>query len=168
MINEKKISVIVPAYNEEKLISKTVNTIPDEVDSIIVINDASTDSTKKVVENLIKENKKLILINHEKNQGVGSALRTGYEKSIELNYDITVVMPGDAQALPEDFFNIVIPVVNNEADYSKGNRLNHKKVKEIMPRYRFIGNTLLSLFEFLPWGWSQIMGRKIVCFCCQY
>ena len=161
MINEKKISVIVPAYNEEKLISKTVNTIPAEVDSIIVINDASTDRTKEIVEELKKENKKLLLINHEKNSGVGSALRTGYEKSIELNYDITVVMPGDAQALPEDFLNIVMPVVKNEADYSKGNRLNHKKVKEIMPRYRFVGNTLLSLFTKFASGYFKIMDPQM-------
>ena len=126
MINEKSISVIIPAYNEELLIEKTINTMPDEADILIIVNDASKDNTKKVVENLQKTNEKILLINHDKNEGVGSALITGYKKSLELNYDISVVMPGDAQALPKDFLNIVNPVANDLVDYSKGNRLKHK------------------------------------------
>ena len=108
MINEKSISVINPAYNEELLIEKTINTMPDEADILIIVNDASKDNTKKVVENLQKTNEKILLINHDKNEGVGSALITGYKKSLELNYDISVVMPGDAQALPKDFLNIAL------------------------------------------------------------
>ena len=70
MINDKKIAVIIPAYNEELLISKTINTMPNEADLLIVINDASKDSTESVVSDLKKLNKKIILINHEKNLGV--------------------------------------------------------------------------------------------------
>ena len=161
MINEKSISVIIPAYNEELLIEKTINTMPDEADILIIVNDASKDNTKKVVENLQKTNEKILLINHDKNEGVGSALITGYKKSLELNYDISVVMPGDAQALPKDFLNIVNPVANDLVDYSKGNRLKHKDVKKIMPRYRLIGNTLLTLFTKFASGYFHIMDPQM-------
>ncbi len=161
MINDKKISVIVPAFNEELLIKKTIYSIPNDVDKIIVINDASTDSTKEIVENEALSNEKLILINHEKNSGVGAALITGYKKSIELNCDVTVVMPGDAQALPDDFTNLVNPVLEGKADYSKGNRLNHRDVQKIMPRYRFVGNTVLSLFTKFASGYFNIMDPQM-------
>ncbi len=161
MINEKSISVIIPAYNEELLIEKTINTMPDEADILIIVNDASKDNTKKVVENLQKTNEKILLINHDKNEGVVSALITGYKKSLELNYDISVVMPGDAQALPKDFLNIVNPVANDLVDYSKGNRLKHKDVKKIMPRYRLIGNTLLTLFTKFASGYFHIMDPQM-------
>ena len=70
----KKIAVIVPAYNEELLIEKTINSIPNRVDKIFVINDASKDNTKQVVEDLMSNNDKVILVNLEKNSGVGSAI----------------------------------------------------------------------------------------------
>lgn len=161
MINDKKIAVIIPAYNEELLISKTINTMPNEADLLIVVNDASKDSTELIVNDLKKLNKKIILLNHEKNLGVGASLKTGYKKSLEMNMDISVVMPGDAQALPEDFYKVVSPVAKNLIDYSKGNRLRHKKVKEIMPRYRFVGNTVLSLFTKFASGYFHIMDPQM-------
>ena len=75
----KKIAVIVPAYNEEVLIEKTINSIPKKVNKIVIINDCSKDNTKMIVESLAKENNKIELINFEKNSGVGATLITGYE-----------------------------------------------------------------------------------------
>ena len=161
MINNNKISVVIPAYNEEKLIAKTINTMPEEADYLIVINDNSKDGTLEIVKELEYKNKKIVLINQEKNYGVGKAIKTGYKKSIELNSDISVVMPGDAQALPEDFLKIVKPVSEGVADYSKGNRLKHKDVKEIMPKYRYIGNTFLSLFTKFASGYFHIMDPQM-------
>ena len=141
----KKIAVIVPGYNDELLIVKTINSVPQIVEIIIVINDCSKDNTKKIVDSLMIKNKKIELINFGKNSGVGAALIAGYEYCHEHKYDIAVVMPGDAQALPIDFDKLVEPILNGRADYAKGNRLKHKNVKEIMPRHRFIGNTFLTL-----------------------
>ncbi len=161
MKNEAKIAVIVPAFNEELLIKKTIDSVPDFVEKIIVINDKSTDKTEEVVNNEKKLNSKIVLINHSKNKGVGASLISGYQKSLELEMDITVVMPGDAQALPDDFTNLVNPVLEGKADYSKGNRLNHKDVKSIMPRYRFVGNTFLSLFTKFASGYYTIMDPQM-------
>ena len=67
MIDAKKIAVIMPAFNEEMLIAKSINSVPEEVDLIFVINDCSKDATKSVVEKLAKSNENIILINNEKN-----------------------------------------------------------------------------------------------------
>lgn len=161
MNSNSRLAVIVPAYNEELLIKKTIDSIPKIVEKIIIINDKSTDRTKEIVEYEQMSNDKIELINHDKNSGVGSALISGYRKSLELGMDITIVMPGDAQALPVDFNNLVNPVIEGKADYSKGNRLNHKDVKNIMPRYRFIGNTFLSLFTKFASGYYSIMDPQM-------
>ena len=158
---DKKIAVIVPAYNEELLIEKTINSIPNRVDKILVINDASKDNTKQVVENLMPNNNKVVLINLEKNSGVGAAIVTGYKKAYDLNYDIGVVMPGDAQALPKDFDNLVAPIINNSADYTKGNRLKFKGVSKIMPKHRFFGNTILTLLTKFASGYYHIMDPQM-------
>lgn len=79
MYKQKNISVLIPAYNEEKLIEKTIQSVPDFVDKIVVTNDSSTDKTGKIVKGLMKNNPKLLLINHKKNQGVGGAIATMYK-----------------------------------------------------------------------------------------
>ena len=157
----KKIAVIVPAYNEELLIEKTINSVPQIVEKIIVINDCSKDNTKKIVDSLMIVNKKIELINFEKNSGVGAALIAGYEYCHKNEYDIAVVMPGDAQALPIDFDKLVEPILNGRADYAKGNRLKHKNVKEIMPRHRFIGNTFLTILTKFASGYFHIMDPQM-------
>lgn len=160
-MNKKKIIVIVPAYNEELLIEKTLDSIPSRADSIVVINDNSQDKTKSIVKKYKEKNKRVSLINHQKNLGVGQALISGYLYSYENNYDIAVVMPGDAQALPEDFDNLISPVISDKADYSKGNRLNYFDVQNIMPKHRFFGNTLLTLLTKFASGYYHIMDPQM-------
>jgi len=157
----KSIAVIVPAYNEEILIGKTISSIPDIAEKIIVVNDCSTDKTKEILENLIKVNNKIQLINLEKNSGVGSAIVKGYEIAFEQGFDIGVVMPGDAQALPEDFNNLIDPVLNNDIDYAKGNRLNYYGVSNIMPKHRFFGNSLLTILTKFATGYYHIMDPQM-------
>ncbi len=157
----KSVAVIVPAYNEEVLIEKTINSIPDIVEKIIVVNDCSTDKTREILENLIKVNEKIKLINLEQNSGVGSAIAIGYQVAFEQGFDVGVVMPGDAQALPEDFNNLIIPVLNNDVDYTKGNRLNYSGVSKIMPKHRFFGNSLLTILTKFATGYYHIMDPQM-------
>ncbi len=157
----KSIAVIVPAYNEEVLIEKTINSIPDIVEKIIIVNDCSTDNTREIVEVLKKDNEKIQLINFEKNSGVGKAIVEGYELAFEQGHDIGVVMPGDAQALPEDFNNLIKPLMSGDYDYSKGNRLNYKGVSKIMPKHRFFGNNLLTLLTKFATGYYHIMDPQM-------
>jgi glycosyltransferase involved in cell wall biosynthesis len=156
MHKNKSIAVVVPAHNEEKLIAKTLNDIPEDVDRIIVVDDASRDSTGAVVEGIANEDKRVVLLRHEVNQGVGGAIATGYKKAREFLMDVTVVMAGDAQMDPRDFYNIVNPIANGEADYTKGNRLFYGDAWRMIPHYRYLGNSFLSLLTKIASGYWHI------------
>lgn len=157
MINDKSICVVVPAFNEENLIGKVIKTMPDFVDRIIIVDDASNDNTVKVIKNFSsKDPDRTMLITHEINQGVGGAIATGYKKAEEMGYDITVVMAGDAQMDPEDLPAIVEPIVENRADYVKGNRLFSGESWEMIPHYRYLGNSALSLLTKMASGYWHI------------
>jgi len=152
----KTVAVVVPAYNEEELIAKTITSIPDVVDRIIVINDASTDRTGEIVEEMSKEDPRIFQIEHNVNQGVGGAIVTGYKKARDLEMEITVVMAGDAQMDPRDLVNIIKPVADGKADYTKGNRLFYGDAWNMIPRYRYLGNSFLSLMTKIASGYWNI------------
>ena len=156
MHKEKTVAVVVPAYNEEKLIAKTIMSIPDLVDRIIVVNDASTDRTTEIVEEKAKENPRVSLVSHNVNQGVGGAIVTGYKHARDLEMDITVVMAGDAQMDPRDFLNIIGPIADGHADYTKGNRLFYGDAWNMIPHYRYLGNSFLSLMTKIASGYWHI------------
>ncbi len=156
MYQEKSIAVVVPAYNEERLIGKTVQEIPGFVDKIIVINDASTDNTAQTVSEKAKDDRRICLLGHEANQGVGGAIATGYKKALELEMDVTVVMAGDGQMDPKDFMNIIEPIVDGTAEYSKGNRLFYGDAWRMIPHYRYLGNSFLSLLTKFASGYWHI------------
>jgi len=156
MYLEKTISVVVPAYNEEKLIAKTLNSIPALVDNIIVVNDASKDSTAQIVRRTAEEDGRIVLIEHEVNQGVGGAIITGYKKAIELEIDVTAVMAGDGQMDPNNLTDILEPVARGAVDYTKGNRLFQGDAWNMIPRYRYLGNSLLSLLTKIASGYWHI------------
>lgn len=157
MYKNKSIGVNVPAYNEEKLIGKVITTMPDFVDKIIIVNDCSTDNTKTVIENFASNDRRIVLINHTTNQGLGKSLIDGYLKSLELNLDIIAVMAGDAQMDPLDLPAIIEPIVKEETDYTKGNRLLAPNIAKIMPTYRFIGNSFLTLLTKFATGYWHII-----------
>jgi glycosyltransferase involved in cell wall biosynthesis len=156
MYLKKTISVVVPAFNEEKLIGQTLSSIPDFVDKMIVVNDASVDNTARVVNEVKEKNERICLVDHAVNRGVGGAIVTGYKKSRELEMDVTVVMAGDAQMDPKDLIRIVEPVADGSADYSKGNRLFYGDAWKMIPHYRYLGNSFLSLMTKISSGYWHI------------
>ncbi len=156
MYKGKQVSVVVPAYNEETQIKMVTDTMPSIVDYIVIINDKSKDRTQQVVEEEAKKNDKIILINHEVNQGVGGAIATGYIWSRDNNIDIAVVMAGDAQMDPNDLPNILDPVADGEVDYSKGNRLFTGEAYQKIPKVRYFGNSVLSLLTKIASGYWHV------------
>ncbi len=156
MYKDKTIAVVVPAYNEEKLIARTLETIPKIVDNIIVVDDASTDRTAEIVRETACEDSRVCLMEHEVNQGVGGAIVTGYKQARDMEMDITVVMAGDAQMDPKDLNHIVDPIATGEADYTKGNRLFYGDAWHMIPHYRYLGNSFLSLLTKIASGYWQI------------
>ena len=156
MYLEKTIAVVVPAYNESKLIAYTLTTIPSLVDTIIVVDDKSNDTTAEIIKEIAEGDRRVILIQHEVNQGVGGAIVTGYKKAVELEIDVTVVMAGDGQMDPNDLTNILDPVANGDVDYTKGNRLFQGDAWNMIPHYRYFGNSFLSLLTKIASGYWHI------------
>ncbi len=144
MYRDKKICVVVPAYNEEKLIKHTVISIPNFIDKIVVVDDKSKDRTAEIIIELANEDNRILLIQQEKNQGVGAAIRTGYIWCRDNDIDISVVMAGDGQMDPNDLPNLLDPIVDNRADYTKGNRLVTGEAWQKIPHVRYLGNSALT------------------------
>jgi glycosyltransferase involved in cell wall biosynthesis len=156
MYRGKTIAVIIPAYNEEKLIGKVIETIPAFVDHIVVVDDASQDQTGEIVKACQMKEGRLIYIRHEKNEGVGGAIAAGYRWVRDHGNDIGVVMAGDAQMDPQDLPKLLDPVVEGEVDYAKGNRLFTGKAWEIIPRTRYLGNAVLSFLTKIASGYWHV------------
>jgi len=159
MYSDKSVAVVVPAHNEELLIGRVIETMPDFVDYIVVVDDASDDATSEMVQQFIRKpkwKKKLTLIRHESNRGVGGAISTGYKWARDKDVDITVVMAGDAQMDPDDLPALLDPVVNEGVDYTKGNRLFTGDAWNIIPRWRYLGNSVLSLLTKIASGYWHV------------
>jgi len=144
MYKGKKIGVVVPAYNEERFIKSVITTMPDFVDRIYVVNDASTDDTYQIASNIARQNGRLVVITHKENRGVGAAIVTGYKKCLGDDLDIAVVMAGDNQMDPTYLPDLLMPLVEGEADYTKGNRMSNSEHRRAMTLWRRFGNWLLK------------------------
>lgn len=161
MYKGKKIAVVVPAYNEEVLIGATIADVPDFVDAIVVIDDASTDNTGSRAEEAARRDHRVTLITHASNQGVGSSVVDGYRRAIDLNQDISVVMAGDHQMPPEYLHRLLDHVIDKGYDVAKGNRfLAGPTAMAQMPRYRILGNIILTLLTKLASGYWSIFDTQ--------
>lgn len=160
MYRNHSIAVVVPAYNEETRIKTVIDTMPDFVDHIVIVDDKSADSTAEVVQARAENTSRLLLIRHEKNQGVGGAIATGYKWARDNDVDVAVVMGGDGQMDPDDLPAVLDPVVNGEADYSKGNRLLTREAYESIPRIRYLGNSVLSLLTKIASGYWNVVDSQ--------
>jgi len=157
MYLEKTIAVVVPCYNEQTLIRKVIETMPEMVDHIIIVDDKSIDNAASIVEEYAAKAKgRITLIRHTVNQGVGGAIATGYKAALAERFDVTVVMAGDAQMDPAELPAIVGPVARNECDYSKGNRLFSGEAWHMIPRVRYLGNAMLSLLTKIASGYWHV------------
>ncbi len=157
MYKKKKVILVLPAFNEEKLIGATISRAPPIIDKVIVVNDASTDKTSEIVSN--HEDPRTILINHEKNFGVGQAYITGYRRALEEGADIIVSAGGDDQMPLEETATFLDPIINDEADYVKGNRFITDSLKD-MPLKRLFGNSVLSFLTKFASGYWKIFDTQ--------
>ncbi|MHC1625141.1 MAG: glycosyltransferase family 2 protein, partial [Methermicoccaceae archaeon] len=156
MYRDNKIAVVVPAYNEEELIGDTLDSIPDYVDRVYVVDDCSKDRTPDIIKEYTK-NPKFVHIRHERNKGVGAAIVSGYKRALEDGIDIIAVMAGDNQMDPEHLPSILDPIVEGKADYTKGNRLFSRDYRKGMSKWRFLGNSILTFLTKIASGYWQLM-----------
>jgi glycosyltransferase involved in cell wall biosynthesis len=150
MYKRKSITVVVPAYNEEAFINGVMNTLPDFVDHIIVVDDCSQDRTFDIASTC--NDNRVIALKTSVNQGVGGATIAGYKKALELDGDIVVKMDGDGQMPPEYLPQLLDAIIEEDYAYSKGNRFMHGEALSSMPKHRLFGNIVLTFMNKLASG----------------
>ena len=145
-----KLSIIMPAYNEEKTIEKIIKKV-EEVDigdikkEIIVVNDCSKDNTVNEVKKLMGKYKNIKLINHEKNGGKGTAIRTGLKN---FTGDFVIIQDGDLEYNPEEYKKLIKPILKGETKVVYGSRMLGK-IKGFQIPLHYIGNWGLSIITTL-------------------
>jgi glycosyltransferase involved in cell wall biosynthesis len=154
MLEGRKVAVVVPAHNEEDLIGATLQGIPGFVDRIYVVDDLSTDATAERARAV--EDPRVEVITHDRNRGVGAAIVTGYKRALAERMDATAVMAGDNQMDPDELEMLTTPIVRDELDYAKANRLFTGSAWKLIPRNRYIGNAILSLFTKVASGYWHV------------
>jgi len=157
MYRNLKVAVVIPCYNEEKLIEKTVGKIPDFVDYIVTVNDASKDSTLKKLKFISKNNSKVSVVNLEVNQGVGGALINGYNFALENTDAVAIgIVAGDDQFDTAYLQPMMDDFIDQKADYVKASRFFHREAFKKMPKYRQFGNVFISLLTKFSTGYYSI------------
>jgi len=156
MLEGKRVAVVVPAHDEAELLRETLAGIPDFVDRVYVVDDASADGTVERARLAASADGRIEVLEHESNRGVGAAIVTGYERAVEEGMDVTSVMAGDNQMDPANLRMLCEPVARGEVDYAKTNRLFTGQAWELMPKHRYLGNAVLSLLTKIASGYWHV------------
>jgi glycosyltransferase involved in cell wall biosynthesis len=154
MLEGKRVGVVVPAHDEEKLIATTLRGIPAFVDRIYVVDDGSRDATVERAREL--GDTRIEILTHERNRGVGAAIVTGYKRAREEALDVACVMAADNQMDPADLEQLALPVARGELDYAKANRLVTGEAWTLIPRTRYLGNAVLSMLTKIASGYWHV------------
>jgi glycosyltransferase involved in cell wall biosynthesis len=154
MYRNHRVTVVVPAYNEQAHILDVIETTPAFVDHIIVVDDCSTDRTYEVVSGA--GDARTTLLSTGTNQGVGGATMIGYRKALDQGCDIAVKMDGDGQMAPECLGPLLDALIDGGYDYAKGNRFLVPESLPLMPKHRIFGNFVLTFMTKLASGYWHI------------
>jgi glycosyltransferase involved in cell wall biosynthesis len=154
MLDGKRVAVVVPAYDEEGLIGETLAAIPEFVDRIYVVDDHSQDGTAARAQEAGDPRVEVIV--HDRNEGVGAAIVSGYRRALAEGVDVTCVMAADGQMDPADLETIAGTVARGEVEYAKANRLFTGQAWELMPRHRYLGNAVLSMLTKIASGYWHV------------
>ena len=204
MYREHTVGIVVPAYNEEGFVGDVIDTMPDYVDRVYVIDDCSQDGTwneiREYAERVNERTRergsialtgdveltsddtggvepqsddghttdieadgglvfdpRVVPLQHDENRGVGGAIKTGYQHALDDEIDITAVMGGDGQMDPDILHKFLNPIVDNRADYTKGNRLLYREYRQGMSKWRFTGNAILTFLTKIASGYWKTM-----------
>jgi glycosyltransferase involved in cell wall biosynthesis len=143
MIKDKKLIIVMPAYNSELTLSKTIESTPKKhIDNIILVDDGSNDNTIRIAKKL-----GLLTFKHNRNRGYGAALKTGFSEAIRLRADVIVVLHSDNQYTPALVNKMAYIIADNTTDVVIASRMLNKDVVKIMPFYRYIANKILTFLQ---------------------
>jgi glycosyltransferase involved in cell wall biosynthesis len=154
MLEGKRVAVVVPAYDEEHLVSDTLRGIPGFVDRVYLVDDGSRDGTGDAAAAV--GDPRVEVVRHEANRGVGAAIATGYRRALEEGIDVTCVMAADNQMDPAELESLAGPVARGEVEYAKANRLVSGEAWDVIPRTRYLGNAVLSLLTKISSGYWHV------------
>src|SRR5437762_3693973 len=154
MYHDLQIAVVVPAFCEAARITETVTNLPEWVDHVVAVDDASTDGTYEALKNV--RDPRLVVLKLPENGGVGAATLAGFKHAIELHADVLVKMDGDGQMNPARLPALLEPIRRGEADYVKGNRFVHTRELVQMPLLRRLGNIGLSFMTKVASGYWTV------------
>ncbi len=150
-----KIAVVIPTYKAKSHILGVIREIGPEVSRIYVVDDCCPDQSGQFVESNC-DDKRVVVIKHLVNQGVGGAVMTGYQAGIADSMNILVKIDSDGQMDPHLISEFVRPILDGEADYTKGNRFFDLENVRSMPKIRLFGNAVLSLMCKLSSGYWNL------------
>jgi glycosyltransferase involved in cell wall biosynthesis len=149
-----RITIVVPAHNEQHHIGQVIQTMPEFVDHIIIVDDCSQDGTSEAA--AACGDPRVLVLKPPHNQGVGGATLMGYQKALELNSEVVVKMDGDGQMDPAYLAPLLDAVVEQGYDYAKGNRFLAGASLAQMPRQRLLGNVALTFMNKVASGYWHI------------
>jgi dolichol-phosphate mannosyltransferase len=155
-ISLARIAVVVPCYKVRDRVLDVLCKIPPEVERIYVVDDACPDASGNLVSQS-EQDKRITVITHSANKGVGGAVVSGYLAALSDGMDIVVKIDGDGQMDPALLSRFIRPIVEGRADYTKGNRFFELDSLQSMPKIRLLGNALLSLVNKLASGYWDVM-----------
>jgi len=143
-VRSKKVVVVMPAYNAERTLQRTLDDIPrDSVDEIILVDDRSRDRTVEIARRL-----GLRVFVHERNKGYGGNQKTCYREALRLGGDIMVMVHPDHQYDPTVIPQLITPLLNDECDAVFGSRmLGGRPLEGGMPKWKYLGNIFLTALE---------------------
>ena len=158
MYRQLQVAVVIPAYNEERAIVAAVDTVPDFIDRVIVVDDASSDATSERARDAgARRAGPVDVVRHPVNRGVGAAIVTGYRHALAAGCDVAAVMAGDGQMDPRDLPDLLDPIAD---DYVKGNRFLHPEIWRAMPPARIVGNVVLSAATKVTSGYRHLFDSQ--------
>ena len=159
----RHIAVVIPAYQEERLLPRTLASLPEFIQTVVVVDDASNDRTREVAlefaASVSADEKRVCVMSLQKNSGVGRAICIGYLQALAMGAEVAVVMGADAQMDPRELPSLV-NALHGRVMYVKGERMSHPQVRERMPLARYWGNYWLSLITGLLSGHRELVDAQ--------
>ena len=150
-----KVAVVVPCYKVGRAVLLVLADVPALVDHIICVDDGCPDNSADLIEQN-QSDPRVEIIRHKSNLGVGAAMVSGYQRALTLDADIIVKIDGDGQMSPKAISQLIAPILNGDADYTKGNRFFFLSGLNAMPTSRLLGNAALSFMSKLSAGYWRI------------
>lgn len=147
-------AVAIPAYRAEATIARVVTTLPPLVDRVVVVDDGSPDGTSAALGAI--SDARLEVVRHEKNRGVGGAMKTAFRRCLDLGADVVVKMDSDGQMDPARLPALLDALLDTGCDYAKGNRFLDEHALRDMPRVRLFGNLALTFLTKMASGYWHI------------